>query len=150
MFINLHFEIYQKSMEKKVEHEGIVASICGNTLIVRIITSSVCGGCAARGYCVPAGNNDKEIAIKDFSGDFVSGERVMVAMQQSLGVRALCIGYLIPLAVAVASLLVVYQITGNELASGLLALFLMVPYYLLLKLFNQKFEKTFRFTVKKI
>ncbi len=137
-------------MEKQVEHEGTIASICGNTMIVRIVASSACSGCAAKSYCVPSENKDKDIRVDGFSGDFILGERVKVIMQQSLGIRALCIGYLIPFVVVLVTLLIVYQITGNELASGLSALLILVPYYLILKLLNRKITKTFGFTVQKI
>ena len=137
-------------MEKQIEHEGTVASVCDNTMIVRIVATSACGGCAAKGYCVSSENKDKDIRIDGFSGDFVSGERVKLIMRKSLGMRALCIGYIVPFTVVLTTLLFVYQITGNELASGLLSLFVLVPYYLILKMFNQKIYRTFGFTVKKI
>ena len=133
-----------------MEHEGIVASMRGDTMIVRIAVSSACSGCAAKSYCVPSENKDKDILVKGFSGDFVSGERVKVVMRQSLGLKALCIGYLIPLVIVLATLLTVFQTTGNELASGLSALLMLVPYYLIIKLLNQKITQFFRFTVQKI
>ena len=137
-------------MEKQLKHEGTVASICGNSMVVRIGAPSACGSCAAKGYCLPFGNKDKDIRVEGFSGDFVSGERVKVVMQQSLGMRALCLGYIVPLAVAIASLTVALQVTDNELASGLLSLLVLVPYYFVLKMFNSKITKTFGFTVQKI
>ena len=137
-------------MEKQVEHEGTVASICGNTMIVRIVASSACSGCAAKGYCAPSENQDRDILVEGFSGDFVSGERVKVVMWQSQGLMALCIGYIAPLAVALVTLFVVYRVTENELASGISALLSLVPYYLILKLLNRKITKTFGFTVQKL
>lgn len=133
-----------------MEHEGTVASICGDTMIVRIVVSSACSGCAAKGYCTPSENKDRDIRVDGFSGDFVSGERVKVVMQQSLGFRALCIGYIIPFAVVLATLPAVYRVTGNELVSGLSALLILVPYYLIIKLLNRKITKVFGFTVQKI
>ena len=137
-------------MEKKVEHEGTVASICGDTMIVRIVSSSACGCCAAKALCASADNNEKDIRVESFTGSFVLGERVRVIMQQTLGVRAVCIGYVVPLAVVLTTLLLAYQITENELASGLSSLASLIPYYLILRMFNQKFTKTFGFKVQKI
>ena len=137
-------------MEKHVEHEGTVASVCGNTMIVRIVASSVCGGCAAKSYCIPSENKDRDIRVEGFSDDFVSGERVKVIMRQSLGFRALYIGYIVPFALVLITLLVMYRVSGNELASGLSALLVLIPYYLILKLLNKKIAKTFGFTVQKI
>ena len=137
-------------MEKQVKHEGTVASICDDVMIVRIATSSACSGCAAKSHCMPSENKDKDIRVEGFSGDFVLGEKVKVVMTQSLGFRALCLGYMIPFAVVLVTLLVAYQVTGNELASGLAALLVLVPYYLILKLLNRKITQTFGFTVQKI
>ena len=122
----------------------------GNTMIVRIVASSACNGCAAKNYCVPSENKDKDICVEGFSGNFILGERVKILMQQSMGFRALCIGYIIPFVLVLITLLMVYQFSGNELASGLSALLILVPYYWTLHLFNQKLTKTFGFTVQKL
>lgn len=137
-------------MEKQVKHDGIVASINGNTMVVCIVASSACAGCTAKSHCVPSENQDRDIRIDGFSGEFAVGERVTVVMRQSLGIRALCIGYVLPFAAVLTTLLTVYQITSNELASGLSALLILLPYYLTVKLFHRKITKTFGFTVQKI
>jgi len=137
-------------MEKHLEHEGTVDSICGNTMVVRIVASSACGSCAAKSHCIPSESKEKSIRVEGFSGNFVSGERVKVIMRQSLGFRALYIGYIVPLALTLVTLLLVYRFTGNELASGLSVLLVLPPYYLMLKLLNRKIAKTFGFTVQKI
>jgi len=118
-------------------------------MIVRIIASSACSGCAAKDYCGTTENKDKDICVEGFSGDFILGERVKVLMRQAMGFRALCIGYIIPFVLVLTTLLMVFQITGNELASGISALLILVPYYLILHLLNKKITKTFRFTVQK-
>ena len=137
-------------MEKHIEYEGTIASICGRRMIVRIVASSACAGCVANGYCITAGNKEKDISIEGFSGDFISGEKVKVVMRQSLGFRALCIGYMLPFVVALLSLIIAYQITGNELFSGISALLAIAPYYLIIKIFSRKIEKKFRFSIQKI
>ncbi len=139
-----------RKMERQVEHEGTVASISGNVMIIRVVASSACSTCAAQSHCMPSESRDKDIRVEGFSGNYVQGERVKVCMQQSMGVRALCIGYILPFIVVLITLLITYQFTGNELVSGLSALIILIPYYLILKLINRKLEKTFGFTVKKI
>ena len=137
-------------MEKQVEHEGTVASICGVTMVVRIVASSACGGCAAKSHCMPLGHQYKDIHVENFSGQFDIGDRVRVVMRQSSGFRALGIGYIFPFVVTLTTLIVVYQITRNEFASGLSALLSLIPYYIMVKIFNQKISKNFEFTVQKI
>ena len=137
-------------MENQVEHQGTVISMTGSTMMVRITTSSACSGCAAKDYCVPSESKDKDICVEGFSGDFVLGEPVKVMMQRSMGFRALCFGYMIPFVLVLMTLLTVYQFSENELVSGLSALLILIPYYLILRLFHQKITKTFGFTVQKI
>ena len=137
-------------MEKQIEHEGTIASISGDTMIVRIVASSACAGCAAKDRCNPSENQNKDIRIKSFSGEFVSGEKVKVLIQKSLGFRALFIGYLLPFIIVLITLIVTYQLTGNEPVSGLMSLLILAPYYVTIKIFNHKIDKTFGFTVKKI
>jgi len=137
-------------MKKHLEHEGTVASICDNTMIVRIVSSSACGNCAAKSYCIPSGNSDKDILVENFTGNFVSGERVRVLMRESLGFMALFIGYVIPFFVVLITLFTVYQLTKNELISGLLSLLVLIPYFFTIKMLNPKITKTFGFTVQKI
>ncbi|MDR2040036.1 MAG: SoxR reducing system RseC family protein [Bacteroidales bacterium] len=137
-------------MEKQVEHEGTVASLSGNTMIVRIVASSACSSCAAKSYCVPSENKDKEICVEGFSGDFVLGEKVCVTMHQSKGMKALLFGYILPFFLVVVTLMITYSVTGNELISGLLALLILIPYYLFIKLFNSRMARSFSFEVKKI
>ena len=136
-------------MGKQIEHEGTITSICDDTMIVRIAASSACAGCAAKGHCMPVGNKDLDICIEKYTGSFEAGEQVKIIMQQSIGMQAVFIGYIVPFAVALTTLIAVYQLTKNELASGLSSLFVLVPYYLILKLINKKITKTFGFTVKK-
>ena len=137
-------------MENQMEHEGTVVSVLDDAVVVRIVASSACNNCAAKSYCAPSENKDKDIRVEGFSGDFVLGERVKVFMRQSQGFRALCIGYLIPFAVTLTTLLIVHQTTGNELVSALSALLMLLPYYLIIKLLNRKISKSFDFTVQKI
>jgi len=119
-------------------------------MMVRIVASSACGACAARNYCAPSESKEKEIRIEGFSGSYAAGERVKVLLQQSLGFRALYFGYIIPLLLSLAALATVYRFTGNELAAGLSVLLVLTPYYLILKLLNQRIAKSFGFTVQKI
>ena len=137
-------------MEERIEHEGTVVSVLEDAVIVRVVASSACNNCAAKSFCAPSERKDKDIRVEGFSGDFVSGERVKVFMQQSMGFKALCIGYLIPFVMVLATLVIVLKTSGNELVSGLSALLVLLPYYLVIKLLNQRISKSFGFTVQKI
>ncbi len=69
-------------------------------------------------------------------------------MQQSLGFRALFLGYVLPFVILVVVLFIAMEITQNDLFSGLLGLATLIPYYLILYLMKDKLQKTFAFSLK--
>jgi len=71
-------------------------------------------------------------------------------MQQSLGFKALFLGYILPLIVLVVSLFVFNALGFSESVSGLLSLAVLVPYYLMLYLFRKSIEKQFHFDIEKL
>jgi sigma-E factor negative regulatory protein RseC len=137
-------------MDKRIEHEGIVVDISDNKLTIRILALPACGGCVAKSHCMPSESKEIDICVDHYSGAYQLGERVMVVMQQSLGFKALGIGYLLPFVIMMVCLLVVYQLTDNELASGLAALLILIPYYIVVKLVLHKKSDIFDFQVKKM
>ena len=138
-------------MEGKIEHEGIVVAVSDSQLTVRMVALSACSNCAAKSHCVPSERKEVDIRVDHYSGAYQLGARVMVIMQQCLGFKALSIGYLLPFVVMMVCLLSVYQLTNNELTSGLASLLILIPYYIMVKLILHKTtRKSFDFQVKKI
>jgi positive regulator of sigma E activity len=130
-----------------IEHEGIVQKSDNDSVTVSIISSAACSGCHAEGICSLSGKQEKIIEI---SGDYQvqPGDFVIVQMKQSTGHIAVFFGYLMPLILLVAILIILISLSVSELTAGLGALAILIPYYLILYVFRNRISKKFTFTLK--
>ena len=135
------------SEKKQIEHQGIVEHADGEHARVRILSQSACASCHAKGVCTAADLQEKLI---DASCDrnYAPGDRVTLVGESKLGLQAAWWAYILPLFLMMTTLIATYTLTNNENLAGLLALGILVPYFLIIKLFNNKFFKTFSFTIK--
>ncbi len=134
---------------KNIEHPGVVEDVQNNKVLVRVKTRTACGDCKSKSYCGLQDVKDKIIEIETpNTGNYEVGQNVIVTLKQSLGYKALLLGYLIPLVILVLALVIMLAITGNEPLSALVAVLLMVPYYLLVYIKREKLRKTFNFYIK--
>ncbi len=90
---------------------------------------------------------EKEIEVSRPAGNYTLGQRVTVVLQESMGVRALAYGYLLPFVLLIITLVVVLSITGSELWGGVVAMAMLVPYYAGLYFFRDRMKKSFSFTI---
>jgi sigma-E factor negative regulatory protein RseC len=135
--------------EKKISHDGIVDSTEGNDVVVRITSYAACNGCHARGACNVTEEKEKYMRIKAI-GVFDPGEKVRVVLAQSLGFRALFLGYILPFLLVLTALLIASATRVSELVAGLISLSVLLPYYIGLKLFRGKLDRQFSFFLHKI
>ena len=135
---------------EQIEHQGIISKIIGNEIKVSIISKASCASCKIKGSCSVSEIEEKIVDV--FTDDVASykvGETVDVYYKQSLGFRAMFLGYLLPFFVVLFTLILGLSITQNEVFSGLLAMFSLIPYYTALYLSRHKHKKTFSFSIKK-
>ncbi len=137
-------------MENNIQHEGIVQSIDGLKVTVKMTVSSACAGCHAKGICGAADSRDKVVVAQNMSGaDFSIGETVTVQLQQTLAMKAVVICYLVPFIVLFASFCLMYLVCDLEWVNVLTALSLTALYYIILWFFRKKIEKNVTFVVHK-
>lgn len=130
-----------------IEHEGIVEQSDAGHVKVRILSASACAGCHAKGACSAADMQEKFIdAFCD--QPYSPGDKVLLVGESGLGLMAAWWAYILPLILMVVTLIITHIFTQNEPFSGLMSLGILVPYYLIIKLFYSKFLKTFSFTIK--
>ena len=65
-----------------------------------------------------------------------------------MGFTALFLGYVLPLLIVIACLLILTSIKVSELLSGLTSVAILIPYYLTLFLFRKRVNKKFSFRLK--
>ena len=135
-------------MGTDIRHEGVIDSIEGQDVIVRITQSSACGGCQARNICRAAESKEKlvEVHCAD-AGSFDVGQTVTVAGAESLGLKAVTFAFGLPLLLLLAALVTTVAVAGSEKVAAMAALGILVPYYLVLFLLRDRIKKEFRFRI---
>lgn len=138
------------SKSNVIEHLGRVEAITANDIRVVIISQSACASCHAKGACTASDVAEKQVVVSKPFHSYTVGETVKVTMKQSLGYKALFLGYILPLIVLLVSLFVFNGIGFSEGISGLLSLVVLGPYYFILYVFRKRFEKEFYFDIEKL
>ena len=134
-----------------IKHLGIVENIQGSHLSVRIVQTSACAACSAKGHCSSADSKDKIIDIIDTAASsYQVGERVMVVGEMSMGMMAVVLAFIIPFVLLIFSLFLFVALIGNELYAALLSLAILIPYYFILWLNKTRLKQKFSFTIKPI
>jgi len=136
---------------KYIEHTGYIEEVNSGQVKVRIIHESACAGCHAKGVCTSSDMKEKVIDVDSIGFfDMTIGTKVIIQGQKSLGLKASLLAYILPFILVFITLFLTYALTKSEAISGLLSLAILVPYYLIIKFFTDKLEKTFVFTIKDI
>ncbi len=136
-------------MGTKISHSGIVESIEGNCVHVRIVQTSACAACKVAGYCNAAESKEKIVDVHCAApASYQVGQPVTVSTSGQVAVRALLWGFGVPFIVLVTVLFVVLQMTGSEGTAALSALLALVPYYFMLWLFREKMRKQLAFSIE--
>jgi sigma-E factor negative regulatory protein RseC len=135
---------------RNIKHDGRITSINENDITVTILAKSACTSCEAKGLCNSSEMKDKDIHIK-YLGTFKweVGEVVNVTMKPSMGPKAVFYGYVYPFLFLIAALIVVANITPNEIIIGLSALGGVAIYYTLLWMLRDQLNSTFVFELEK-
>lgn len=135
-------------MSSKISHSGIVESVAGGCVKVRILQTSACAGCKVASHCNASESKEKIIDVYQTDGIAARvkvGDSVMVSASRDVANRALLLGFGVPFLVLVVVLIVVLRLSGNEGLSALVALLSLAPYYGVLWLCRDKIQRRLRF-----
>lgn len=135
-------------LNSDIKHTGFVKEVNGTSLIVNIVNQSACSTCHAVGACTVADFQDKEIEIQNFSKSYSPGQQVTVIFRESQGFTALLFGYVLPFVLVLLTLIIALSVLNNELIGGLIALAILIPYYITLHFFRHLLKKVFKFEVE--
>lgn len=135
-------------MDTNIKHKAFVKEVDGNSMTVTIVNESACSSCHAQGACTMSEFQEKEIEISHFNRQYSPGEEVTVIFQETQGFKALFYGYVLPFLMVMITLIVMFSLSNNEMASGLLALGILIPYYTTLYYFRHHLNKVFKFEVE--
>ena len=136
-------------MSERITHEGIIDHIGNDTVFVRILSKSACAECHSKSMCGVSEMTEKMVEVHVQVSDYSPGQEVNVILDQSLGNKAVLLGYLLPFALMIFVLVAASSFL-SELWAGLTAIAILPPYYLLLFLFKDKLSKTFSFRIEQL
>ena len=139
-------------MTDKIKHLGIVESIEGLHVKVKILQTSACSACSIKGHCTAS--EMKEKMIDAYNAQRVPleiGDKVMVCGTTSMGMKAVLLAFAVPFVVLLVSLFLVMSMTGgDEMTAALVSLGMLIPYYLIIYKLRNRMSKTFSFTIESI
>lgn len=133
-----------------VRHRGVITEINNDWIKVSIVAQSACASCHAKGFCGVSEMVEKVVEVKN-SGryDQKVGDFVNVTMQRKQGTKAVFYGYFLPFLLLMATLIISLEMVGNEGIAGLIALGILVPYYLGLYFLRDRIRQGFEFHLEK-
>lgn len=137
-----------KILSSDIKHTGFVKEVNGTSLVVNIVNQSACSACHAQGSCTVSDFQNKEIEINNVDGNYYKGQEITVVFKETQGFTALFYGYILPFILVLATLIISISITENELIGGLLALTVLVPYYVTIYFFRHLLKNAFKFEVE--
>ena len=137
-------------MTNTIQHQGIVESIDGAHIRVRILQTTACSSCTAKGYCSSSESKEKLIEVVAQINTYEVGDTVMLEGQTSMGLKAVLLAFVIPFLWVIFFLFLFMNYVNNELYSAILSLVSLVPYYMVLWMFRNKLKHEFTFKIKPI
>jgi sigma-E factor negative regulatory protein RseC len=134
---------------QQIEHTGIVQHIEGNKAQILIVQQSACSACHAKSACTMSDQQEKVVEVLLDDHSIREGDEVIVYGSSSIGLQAVLIAFVLPLLLVFLLLFILTFFMKNEAVAGLIALSVLIPYYLILSLFNKKLKSKFEFHIKK-
>ena len=144
----LDLNSYKNQGQNTINHEGIISKISNGVLTVSLKGNINCEACNAKAACGVSESNSKEIEIENNNSSFQLNEQVEVILAKQLGLKAVFWAYVFPFVLV----LVVLFVSSNflkEWQAGLIALFVLAPYYFTLYVLKNLFKKTFKVSILK-
>ena len=139
-----------QKMADIIKHRGVVEKIDGSHVVVRIVQTSACSACSAKGLCNASESKEKQIDVYESNPSYRIGEEVVLCGSTSMGMRAVLLAFGIPVLLLLFALFATMRITdGDALLSAIVAMLAIIPYYFVIYLMKDKMNKTFSFVIEK-
>ena len=138
------------AMKNEIAHTGRIVEITPDFTTVEIIASSACSTCHAKNLCGMSEDQEKMIMVPTNGFDeYQVGDHVQVLTKMTMGLKAVWISYVIPLAVLMILILSLSAVLENEFLCGLLSIAGVALYYFGVWLFKDRLSNEFVFYIKR-
>jgi len=140
-------------MSELISHEGIVVRadefVRSQRVLVRIEQKAACAACKAKSMCTASETMVKEVEAVSLQ-PLQLGDRVLVSVEKKLGWKAVLLAFVIPFTLLLLMVWLLPYFIHSEALVGTLAILSLAPYYLILHLFQKRFEAEYRFVASKL
>ena len=137
------------SKKNEIKHTGRIVDIAPDYTTVEIIVSSACSACHAKTLCGMSEDKEKVIMVPTDPYAFHKvGDEVEVMTKMSMGMKAVWISYVIPLAVLMILILTLSMVIESQVVCGLSAIGGVALYYFVIWLLRSRLENEFTFYIK--
>ena len=134
--------------KNEIRHSGKILEITPDFTTVQILVSSACSSCHAKGLCGMSEEEEKVIMVPtDPYAEHNVGDEVQVLTKMTMGLKAVWISYVIPLAVLMILILSLSFVISNEFLRGGVALAGVGAYYFVIWLLRDKLSDQFEFYI---
>jgi sigma-E factor negative regulatory protein RseC len=135
--------------KNEITHRGKIVEITPDFTTIEIIASSACSSCHAKSLCGMSEDQEKLIMLAtDPYAAHKVGDEVEVCTKMTMGLKAVWISYVIPLAVLMILILSLSGVFENEALRGLAAIAGVGVYYFVIWLFRDRLKNEFTFYIK--
>ncbi|MFH0895725.1 MAG: SoxR reducing system RseC family protein [Bacteroidota bacterium] len=120
----------------------------GKKVFVRMDVKSACDACGSKHVCMSLGGGQKEMAIET-EKQFLTDDKVILTIEPKYGMLAVLLAFLVPFVLFISWLVIaITQLHFPEDISGLVAVGILVIYYVVLSLFNKKLKNKVRILIE--
>ena len=134
--------------KNEIKHSGKILEITPDFTTVQILVSSACASCHAKAMCGMSEEEEKVIMVPtDPYTVRAVGDIVQVKTKMSMGLKAVWVSYVIPLAILMILILSLSFVIDNEFLRGGVAIAGVGVYYFIIWLFREKLSDQFEFYI---
>ena len=136
-------------MKNEITHNAKVIEMTPDFTTVEILVSSACSECHAKGLCGMSETQEKVISLPtDPYATYNVGDEVKLCTKMSMGMKAVWISYVIPLAILMILILSLSAVFDSEALTGLASVGGVALYYLVIWLMRDRLNNEFVFYIK--
>lgn len=119
------------------------------TTTVVFVSHAACSSCKAASVCGLSDAEEKTLQLPtDPYARYAVGDEVRILLKASMGIKAVWLGYFLPLLVLLAVALGLIALGVGQLAAGLAGIGAVALYYLVLWLFRERLRSEYVFTLE--
>ena len=135
--------------KNEIQHTGEIIDITPDFTTIKIIVSSACASCHAKSLCGMSEEQEKIIMLPtDPYATHNVGDKVQVATKMTMGLKAVWISYVIPLAVLMILILTLSTVLESQVVCGLSAICGVALYYFVIWLLRDRLQNEFTFYIR--